>query len=283
MKNKSVYCTNCGSKNSNTAEVCKNCGEKLAVKDHLFREFLYHHTKEELKKEITDNIFSLISRFLISHLYGVFFAATIIFTGVAATSYVINVNSKSYTKVKEVPVVATTCHKVNSVKPVMACAKGYELIDEKCQKEATVNAKATKTCSDGYTLNGSNCLSNTTYNKVATKECILPQNLKDQDFSKGSLNEEGKCSTYACAKYRDGECVDIVMEEYEPTTVTSCPSGTKEVSGKCYKTSTVKTTYSCENGKLANNMCLIMVENEPTPSCEDGYVYNEECNVCEAE
>ena len=97
VKNKDVYCTNCGTKNSSKDKICKKCKEKLEVKDHLFKEFMYNHTKDKLKSDITDNIFSLISRFLISHLYGTVFVATIIFTGVSAVTLAINTNNKVYT------------------------------------------------------------------------------------------------------------------------------------------------------------------------------------------
>lgn len=174
------------------------------------------------------------------------------------------------------------CEIVETEEATQTCEEGYKMTDGKCEKTTTENAKATKTCSDGYTLSGSNCLSTKTYDKVTTKKCVLPKDLADQGFEKGSLNEEGKCSTYACSKYRDGECVDAAIDEYEPTTVTSCPSGTKEVSGKCYKTSKVKTTYTCEDGTLDGSKCTITDTKEITSICKtEGFTYNAESKQCE--
>ncbi len=176
----------------------------------------------------------------------------------------------------------TVCEIIATEDAVETCDKDYKLTDGKCVKTTTKDAKATKSCSDGYTLNGSTCVSDKTYDKVTTKECVLPKDLADEGFSKGSLNEEGKCSTSACAKYRDGECIDGAIDEYDPTTVTACPSGTKEIDGKCYKTSKVKTTYTCSEGKLSGSKCTITDSKEVTNTCKtDGFTYNAESKQCE--
>ncbi len=174
------------------------------------------------------------------------------------------------------------CETVETEESVATCEDDYKLTDGKCVKTTTIKAAATKTCSDGYTLNGGTCVSNEATEKVATQECILPQDLAAEGFTKGSLNDEGKCSTSMCVKYRDDICMDGVIEEYEPTTVNACPSGTKEIDGKCYKTSTVKTTYTCKEGKLSGSKCTITDTKEVTNTCKtDGFTYNAESKQCE--
>ena len=174
------------------------------------------------------------------------------------------------------------CEVIETEEATPTCEENYKLTDGKCVKTTTTNAKATKTCSDGYTLSGSTCLSKTTYDKVTTKDCVLPQKLKDEGFSKGDLESDGKCHTSMCAKWNGDMCMDGIIEEYEPTTVTSCPSGTKEVSGKCYKTSTVKTTYTCETGKVNGSKCTITDTKDVTNTCKtEGFTYNTESKQCE--
>ena len=289
MEKKYVYCTNCGTKNSNKDEICKKCKEKIEVKNHLFRDFVYSHTKDKLKSDITDNIFSLISRFLISHLYGTVFVATIIFTGVSAVTLAINTNNKVYTKTKKAPVVATSCHKVNSVNPVLACAKGYELIDGKCLKESTVKAKEKNICKDGYYLKGSKCVSNKTYTTYE-KQCIATnENLKQYGLTVNSKNVleteifEGTCTVNICGQFIDGECRAGNYEEIGFTDVPVCKNGTTLVDNECRESMTPTKEYSCEDGKLDNNKCIVTEETEPIPTCEEGYVYNEDCNACEVE
>ena len=179
MKKKYVYCTHCGTKNANEDKVCKKCKGELEVQDHLFRDFLYNHTKDKIKSDITDNIFSLISRFLISHLYGVIFVATIVFAGVSTVSFVISTSSKDYTKAKEATVVATSCHKVDLVSSMLVCPEGYELIDGKCLKESTMNVTEKNVCEDGYYLKGNKCVSNKTYTTY-DKQCILTDEIARQ-------------------------------------------------------------------------------------------------------
>ena len=176
----------------------------------------------------------------------------------------------------------TVCEIIATEDAVETCDKDYKLTDGKCVKTTTIDAKATKSCSDGYTLKDNACVGDKTYDKLTTKECVLPKDLKDEGFTKGSLNEEGKCSTSMCVKYRDDVCMDGVIEEYDPTTVNACPSGTKEIDGKCYKTSNVKSAYTCSEGKLNGKKCTITETKEVTNACKtEGFTYNAESKQCE--
>lgn len=79
---KSLYCVYCGSKNDLDKEFCIKCNKSLHPKNQLFKEFLYNHIKNDLKGKVTDNIFSYLKNFIISHLYGFIMTASIIFTGI---------------------------------------------------------------------------------------------------------------------------------------------------------------------------------------------------------
>ncbi len=174
------------------------------------------------------------------------------------------------------------CEIVLTAEGTSTCEKGYTLKDGKCTKTETVAAKSTKTCDKDYTLSGSQCVSNKTYEKTSKQECIVPQKYIDEGYSKtGLYNSEWGCYTSVCAKYKNGECVDGAIEYFDPTTVKACPSGTKEINGKCKKTATPKTTYSCEDGTLNKNKCTVTKEVDPTVTCENEYTYNNETKQCE--
>ena len=181
------------------------------------------------------------------------------------------------------------CEIVLTTEGTSTCESGYTLKDGKCTKTETVNAKSTKTCDKDYTLSGSTCISTKTYNKETKKVCELTK-----EFDRGSYKwvdgqtmkstafvEDGKCQNSTCSRFKDGVCVEGVIGEVEFTEKKVCPSGTKEINGKCYKTATPKTTYSCTEGKLSKNKCTVTKEVEPTVTCENEYTYNSETKQCE--
>ena len=100
-KNNKIYCVYCGDKNNNTDLKCKKCNKKLNPKEHLFRDYLYNHIKDDLKGKVEDNLFSIIKNYIISHLYGSSLIISILFTGVAliisntSQNNVININKTS--------------------------------------------------------------------------------------------------------------------------------------------------------------------------------------------
>lgn len=77
---KKIYCVYCGSENLYEDDYCKKCKKKLNPKNHLFRDFLYDHIKDDIKGNVEDNIFSLIKNFIISHLYGSSLIVAVLFT-----------------------------------------------------------------------------------------------------------------------------------------------------------------------------------------------------------
>ncbi len=182
------------------------------------------------------------------------------------------------------------CETVETEEAVATCEDDYKLTDGKCVKTTTANATATKTCSEGFTLSGNNCLSNETYDKVTTQECRLPKEFDigeytdiDGKTSKNTVYEEnGECWYSACTHWYEGKCDGGEINRTEYTTVTACPSDTKEIDGKCYKTSTVKTTYTCKEGKLSGSKCTITDTKDVTNTCKTaGFTYNTESKRCE--
>lgn len=81
-KNKTIYCVFCGEENDSKFEKCSKCKKELYPKNHLFKDFLYDHIRDDLKDKVTDNIFSYLKNYIISHLYGVVMTVSVLFTGV---------------------------------------------------------------------------------------------------------------------------------------------------------------------------------------------------------
>jgi len=82
-KKEEIYCVFCGTKNNYDVEKCSKCKKSLHPKNHLFREFLYEHIRDDLKGKVTDNIFSYLKNFIISHLYGAAMTVSVIFAAIS--------------------------------------------------------------------------------------------------------------------------------------------------------------------------------------------------------
>ena len=97
MMNEDVqYCTYCGSINKKNAVECVSCQKNIHMKYRPFYDFLKKHIKDELSGKITDSVFSIIKKFLLSHAYGVAISVSIV-ASVVATSY----SAPGITKVTE--------------------------------------------------------------------------------------------------------------------------------------------------------------------------------------
>lgn len=174
------------------------------------------------------------------------------------------------------------CEIVETEESTQTCEENYKLTDGKCVKTTTANAKATKSCSDGYTLSGSTCLSKEAVEKQLENYCV--ESYTQHQESNGWYYQALRVEGYTCVLKI---CTDGPTEGCYETTAEAkgrlvCPSGTKEVSGKCYKTSTVKTTYTCEKGKLNGSKCTITDTKEITNTCKtEGFTYNTESKQCE--
>ncbi len=78
------YCTHCGAVNKKSAVECTECEKKIFTKYRPFYDFLKKHTKDEASGAAVDSVFSLIQKFLLSHVYGIALSVSIVATTVAA-------------------------------------------------------------------------------------------------------------------------------------------------------------------------------------------------------
>ena len=91
-KNSKIYCIFCGEKNFRQSKTCCKCGKSLNEKDHLWKEYLFNHTKDDLKDKLTNSFLSTLKNYIESHLYGTFITLSV----VMGTSFaVINLYSNS--------------------------------------------------------------------------------------------------------------------------------------------------------------------------------------------
>jgi len=99
-----VYCINCGHENKDTNKKCTNCHTVLKQEEHLWKEYLYNHVKDDLKGKVTDKWISLIKNYVFSHLYGVVITSLVIITG---GTFVYNTVSNNYIEeVSENPLIS---------------------------------------------------------------------------------------------------------------------------------------------------------------------------------
>ncbi len=182
------------------------------------------------------------------------------------------------------------CEIIATKEATLTCDEGYTIQDNQCVKETKADAESSKTCESGYTLSGNQCVSDKDYEKVSKQVCKLTELFDKGDFTwiggKKDTSEayivDGKCFNSTCARFIDGECYDAAFGEVGYQTETSCPSDTKEINGKCKKTASPKTDYTCETGTLDGKKCIISETKEANGSCEDeDYTYNTESHTCE--
>jgi len=101
MEEDKKYCVWCGTAHGQKDTVCSQCGKRLDAKDRLFVEFLIDHTKDKLKGDIEDGIFDAIKNYLLSHLYSIVVAMSLVAVAVTAA---LNADPAAHIKpVSEVP------------------------------------------------------------------------------------------------------------------------------------------------------------------------------------
>lgn len=278
MKNKEIYCVYCGSKNKLNDLKCKKCKKKLDPKENMVLDYLKDHVKDNLKGNIQDSIISIIKNFIISHLYGFILTATLIFTIVSAL--VTSVSDQNIVEVTEKPTILINnlnrCVIANSRELVNVCNEGYILDGDVCKKEEQLAATVNNVCPDGYYASGNTCISNTNYTMLTRQECIAP----NLDNVVGTRVENGVCFVNYCSGWTDGECSAGSMEPIDFTTISYCPNGTTLVNGVCKSFANYNVSYSCSEGTLSGDKCIVIREETAELGCEDGYVLDEECNLC---
>ncbi len=179
----------------------------------------------------------------------------------------------------------TVCEIIATEDAIESCDKDYKLNDGKCVKTSSIKAQATKSCSDGYELKNDSCVSKNGVDRELVPACRGGiQEKFDYDpernyYYRSVRAEDHKCIVQICQNADGTDC----YEDYvEPIYELGCENGMKEIDGKCYKTSKVKTTYTCSEGKLSGSKCTITETKEITNTCKtEGFTYNTESKTCE--
>lgn len=275
MRYKKIYCVYCGEKNTSKDSKCKKCKKKLNPKENMLLDYI----KDHIKGDIEGNIISIVKNLIISHLYGTVLTATLIFTVVSAIVTTVN-DDKEFIKVEEKPTVLINnlnkCVFVNSKEAINICNEGYLLDGDICRKEEQQDAMVNYVCPNGYTASGNLCVSNDNFSMLTKEECIAPEG----ENVVGAHVENGTCWVEYCSGWTDGVCSAGSMEPIDFTITSYCPPGTTLINGVCKKTANYNISYSCEEGTLSENKCLIIKEEVTHLGCEEGYILNQECNLC---
>lgn len=280
MKNKVIYCVYCGEKHTVKDKKCKKCKKKLDPKENMIIDYIKGKIKGDIKGNVRDNILAFLKNFIINHLYGSIFTATLIFTVVSAVVTTVNNDDDGVVTVTEKPEVLVNnlnrCIIEEAKDLVYICDDGYILDGNTCKKEEEIDAIVNNVCPSGYYLSGNTCVSHTTYNFLTRQECIAPSG----DNVVGAKVENGQCLVNYCAGWTDGECSAGSMEPIDFTIISYCPAGTTSVGGVCKMLSNYGIEYSCSEGTLSNNICIVTREEAAELGCEEGYILDTECNLC---
>ena len=309
-KKEYIYCSFCGDKNEVTEKFCKKCNEPLSPRNHLLRDYVVDHFRDDLKENAIDSIFEFIKAWIISHLYGITMFVAIILTGSLIILRNTNLNSirSKIAPIKYVDapfVLKEKCEKKELIEKEKYCLEGYNLENDKCTKYTYQNAKSKTECPSGYYLNGNRCLSNNKVNLVTETLCSneIPNGFTENDIKTRELRD-GKCYAIICihnfnpsnnnnipyngsGNYTvvtpSNDVCDSTRElEINTTTKTTCPAFTTS-NGECRNTKNPTTTKYCDSGSLKNNKCEIVETLEYELKCPLGYFYNEHCQMCEKE
>lgn len=298
MNKKDIYCVYCGSKNSSEDKNCKKCKKELNPKNHLFKDFLIDHLKDDIEGNIEDSIFALLRKWIISNLYGVGIFSAVLFTGIVIISREINLAKydTSYKKLDTPFIVDNSCKQLDSVKKELICDEGYTLDKEKCVKTTSNNAIEYITCDNNYTLIGEYCISNFTKDYDVSTSC--PWSLDGTRIGSSGIGNPSKimdayesggvCYIKYCTdpgafpEYPDsGTCngsVDTYDSSVAPTYNYSCNG--YELNGTCRYYGQRYYHYTCNEGELKEDKCEIKDVKEPVEECPLGYLYNSKCNTC---
>lgn len=124
MDNEVYYCTHCGAANKKSAVECSECEKKIISKYRPFYDFLIKHTKDEASGAAVDSIFSLIQKFLLSHVYGIALSVSIVASAVAAVQV-----SQPYIQKVDVPVSVSVSSEQDSIEEEQA-EQSFELTED---------------------------------------------------------------------------------------------------------------------------------------------------------
>lgn len=97
-KSTKIYCVYCGVENVVTDKKCCKCKKELNPKNRPFRDYLKSKIKEKFAGDLKDNMFSVITNFIKSHLYGSVLTCSVVISAVAVVVNVIS-NGNNFEKV----------------------------------------------------------------------------------------------------------------------------------------------------------------------------------------
>lgn len=312
-KKDNIYCIYCKEENHKKNILCTKCKKILWFQRHPLIDYILNNAKDNVTDDIGGNIFDLIKDFLISHLYGISLAATLLFTTTAIILNNINDNNNNttinYVNEKLELKKLATCNDFDTKELNYICPEGYTLKDQECVKITTVKAKENNTCDKGYEYTNKKCVSTESIESTKSYTCELPKNWtydtlvwddntpgpgkpititsKDIwmiycDSKLGVIDESKKicsgpndqCSAQWCYP---GKLVDDPMGMtyiHDKNRRVDCLSG-----GGAYYPMTVKET--CPNKTtLINGVCKKTTDVHTTYSCDKGNLNN---NMCEIE
>lgn len=295
-----IYCIFCGEKNHTNDKKCSKCHKKLNQKDHLFKDFLYNHIKDDIKGKITDDIFSLLKGFIISNLYGTTLVATLIFATLTTTINQVATNhfeeEKTVKRItyqsrqevekeekkeevkeevkeekQEEKPLTNECNIKDAKAQIKTCDEGFQLENEKCIKVTYENAKETIACPEGYTYSGitAGCVKNTPSETGTKQACMRPKTMPSGVDANLVVGEE----------YNGSECFLVLCDSVENIVNGSCTS-TKSLHKIDFTT-----IYTCpwEEGKdytLKDNTCYEIILHPPyNYSCSEGVLEEKQCKI----
>ncbi len=90
IKDNTIYCVYCGKENKIESKKCSKCKKELDPKNRPFRDYIMDSIKDKVSGDIEDNLFSLITNFIKTHLYGFVLTCSVI---ISAVSVVVSVAS----------------------------------------------------------------------------------------------------------------------------------------------------------------------------------------------
>lgn len=296
-KRKYIYCWNCGLKNLIKDEKCKKCKKKLMEKEMnetgaYILDKIIDKAKDEGENIAKDRFRAFVGR----HLFGIVLSASMIFTG---STVVANVLDKQR-EPNDTHTIVQNSFKFEAMIEAheQTCDEGFTLIEGECTKETSTPAKRDLSCEQGYVLSGNACRQE--FAKESVTECIIPTDYEysysDQYepcdvFETRYIDETFGCRVAPTKIYKDQTNPDgtttrvcsaaTVASDFIPaTTSMKCPIGTSEIGGKCYKTTKVKESYSCDEGKLFGKKCTTIEKGTLSGKCDEGYTYNEVFKLC---
>lgn len=74
-----IYCVYCGTENDIKIKKCVKCKKQLDPKNRPFRDYLVEKVKDKVTGDVQENIFSLITNYIKSHLYGFILTCSVVF------------------------------------------------------------------------------------------------------------------------------------------------------------------------------------------------------------